>query len=208
MTKRSARRLLGIPEESTVVVMGAINLQDKWKGGPLLVDICNLLRDRTDISLVTFGRSSEKLPAAKSFGLVSDERMMPLILNSADIFVGTAIEEAFGQTLLEASACGIPVVAFDVGGVCDVVVNEQTGLLVKNKTVEDLFRSLDRLLADKDLRRRLGENGRKRVENSFYSCPSGESMGRLSSRYVRCVHLSRSRALNAGATTRLVCWVA
>lgn len=165
--KAVARRLLGLPTEGAFVVMGAVDILNKWKGGDLFRGIHEKLQGRSDVSLLLFGQSSDLLKSTRSFGLVADERLMPLILGSADIFVGTATEEAFGQTLLEASACGIPVVAFDRGGVSDVVVNEETGLLVKNLDVGGLEAAIDRLLDDAPLRELLGNNARKRVEAHF-----------------------------------------
>jgi glycosyltransferase involved in cell wall biosynthesis len=167
MPKPVARRLLGLPTEGVFVVMGAVDILNKWKGGNLFREIHEKLQSRGDISLLLFGQSSVLLDSTKSFGMVDDERLMPLILNSADIFVGTATEEAFGQTLLEASACAIPVVAFDRGGVSDIVVHEKTGLLIKNLSVSDLSTAIDRLLADTTLRELLGKNARKRVETHF-----------------------------------------
>lgn len=167
MDKAFARRLLGLPIEGDIIVMGAVDILNKWKGGKLFRAIHSALHGRRDVSLVLFGHSSGMLRSTRSFGAVEDERLLPLILNSADIFVGTATEEAFGQTLLEASACGIPVVAFDVGGVSDVVVNEETGLLVKELNVSALYAAIERLLSDRSLRERLGGNARRRVEARF-----------------------------------------
>ncbi len=165
--KEVARRLLGLPTEGRYVVMGAVDILNKWKGGDLFREIHGRLQKRTDVSVLLFGQSSALLKSTKSFGLVQDERLMPFILNSADIFIGTATEEAFGQTLLEASACGIPVVAFQRGGIADVVVDGQTGLLAKNLSADELYQAIDRLLADPSLRELLGRNGRKRVEAHF-----------------------------------------
>lgn len=165
--KAVARRLLGLPVEGTYVVMGAVDILNKWKGGNLFREIRDKLDGRSDVSLLLFGQSSDLLGSSRSFGLVADERLMPLILGSADIFVGTATEEAFGQTLLEASACGIPVVAFDRGGVSDIVVDGKTGLLVKNLDAGELEAAVNRLLADPSLRDLLGRNARRRVESGF-----------------------------------------
>ncbi len=175
MPKSVARSLLGIPEGKTVITMGAVDVHDKWKGGPLFTEVCEWLRHRDDVALVLFGLSSERIPATKSLGLVSDERIMPLILNSADIFVSTAIEEAFGQTLLEASACGVPAVAFDVGGISDIVVHEQSGLLAPAKTPDQLKFQIERLLKDPSLREKMGANGRRRVEAGFTLAHQGNA---------------------------------
>jgi glycosyltransferase involved in cell wall biosynthesis len=165
--KAVARRLLGLPTKGTFVVMGAVDILNRWKGGNLFREIHEKLQSREDVSILLFGDSSILLKSTKSFGLVQDERLMPLILNSADVFVGTATEEAFGQTLLEASACGVPVAAFDRGGVSDIVVDGQTGLLVKSLNADELYKAIDRLLADPSLRELLGRNARKRVESYF-----------------------------------------
>jgi glycosyltransferase involved in cell wall biosynthesis len=167
VTKAVARRLLGLPVDGTIIVMGAVDVLNKWKGGHLFRGIHAALLGRKDVSLVLFGDSSGLLKSTKSFGLIRDERMLPLIVNSADLFVGTATEEAFGQTLLEASACGVPVVAFDVGGVSDVVVNEETGLLVPELSVAALHAAIERLLSDRPLREAMGRNARRRVEDHF-----------------------------------------
>jgi glycosyltransferase involved in cell wall biosynthesis len=165
--KSVARRLLGIPEDRPIVVMGAVDVHNQWKGGPLFHEFLNVLAARQDVYLVLFGRASEDLPCQKAFGLVLDERMMPFILNAGDIYVSTANAESFGQALLEASACALPVVAFDVGGVRDVIVNNETGVLVARQTLADLLVAVERLLQDRAEREAFGRNGRRRVENKF-----------------------------------------
>ncbi len=75
--------------------------------------------------------------------------------------------EGFGVVCAEAMAHGRPVVAGDVGGLRDLVVHEQTGLLVPPRDVEALRAALERLLADRDLRRRLGDAGRARIAERF-----------------------------------------
>jgi glycosyltransferase involved in cell wall biosynthesis len=75
--------------------------------------------------------------------------------------------EGFGVVCAEAMAHGRPVVASDVGGLRDLVVHEETGLLVPPKDVGALRAALERLLADGALRRRLGEAARARIAESF-----------------------------------------
>ena len=168
MSKSAARKLLGIDDKGKVVVaLGAVDVYDQWKGGPIFHELYKALKDRDDLNLVLFGNSSEKLPCHKAFGLVRDERLMPVILNAADIYVSTASAESFGQSLLEASACGVPVIAFDVGGVGDIIVQNETGILVAQQNLEDLLSAIDRLVEAPTERERMGRNGRRRVENEF-----------------------------------------
>jgi glycosyltransferase involved in cell wall biosynthesis len=147
--------------------MGAVDVRNRWKGGPVFEAVCKALERREDVALILFGRASEDFSPARSFGLIENERLMPFVFNSADLYVTTAIEEAFGQTLLEASACGLPVVAFNIGGIKDVVVDGETGLLADRVSAADLLGAIDRLVGDAALREKLGQNGRARVESRF-----------------------------------------
>jgi glycosyltransferase involved in cell wall biosynthesis len=78
-----------------------------------------------------------------------------------------SLREGFGIVCAEAMAHGRPVVAGDVGGLRDLVVHEETGLLVPPGDVVGLREALSRLLGDADLRRRFGEAGRERIAEHF-----------------------------------------
>lgn len=147
--------------------MGAVNVSDKWKGGPIFHDVHAALSSRDDLHLVIFGRSSLHLKASKVFDYVDDERMLALIFNTADIFVSTAIAESFGQVLMEAASCGIPTVALDVGGVRDIVIDGKTGLLAREQSAESVLEALDILLNDARKRTLFGKAGRRLIEERY-----------------------------------------
>lgn len=84
-------------------------------------------------------------------------------LAAADLCVWPAINEAFGMSLLEAQASGLPVVAGSGGGVGAVVAHEVTGLLVAPGDADAFAHAVRRLLADRELRRRFGGAARGRV---------------------------------------------
>jgi len=164
--KEAARHLLSLPPDKPIVLLGSININDPFKGGDLFRRLYTMLIARTDIHVALIGKDSNTLKGAVSFGLVEDERQMPLILNCADIYVSTAIEEAFGQMLLEAAACGVPTVAISAGGVSDIVT-EKIGILVREKTADALMSAIDILLSDPALCERMGRAGRRRVVDNF-----------------------------------------
>ena len=85
------------------------------------------------------------------------------LLDSADIFVWPAINEAYGMALLEAQACGTPVVAARIGGVESIVVDNETGLLVKQDDVAAFASAVRSLLNDALLRDQLGVNAHTKV---------------------------------------------
>jgi glycosyltransferase involved in cell wall biosynthesis len=103
------------------------------------------------------------------------------LYSHATVFCCPSIYEPFGIINLEAMACGTPVVASAVGGIPEVVVDGETGLLVRldqqtespfepvdpARFSHDLATAINRLLADPALRARMGEAGRRRVEEHF-----------------------------------------
>jgi glycosyltransferase involved in cell wall biosynthesis len=99
--------------------------------------------------------------------LAGDRRDVPELLAGADVFVLSSASEGMPVSVLEAMAAGLPVVASRVGGIPELVVDGETGLLVDPGRPDRLAAALARLLEDAALRRRLGAAGRARVEERF-----------------------------------------
>src|SRR3989339_167429 len=89
------------------------------------------------------------------------------LYSSAKVFVCPSIYEPFGIINLEAMSCKTPVVASATGGILEVVLPEETGILVEPKNSKQIADSVNRLLKDDNLRKKLGENSRARVEKYF-----------------------------------------
>jgi glycosyltransferase involved in cell wall biosynthesis len=107
-------------------------------------------------------------------GFVPQEELVSLY-RSADIcVVPSTFYESFSYTCLQAMACGKPVIATTMGGIPEVVLDGETGLLVPPGDAASLAESLARLFADPSLREQLGAAGRKRAVN----CYSAESVAR------------------------------
>jgi len=154
------------------------------------------LRGRIEYWLVGAGRneSYEQLLrdsahgsglTVRFFGDVPDEQLDGLY-DQADIFAMTSVNheksvEGFGLVYLEASAHGLPVVAHEVGGVPEAVINDHTGILVPPVNLPALTTAFQRLVTDPELRHRLGDNGREwarrncweRSANVLFSHSSG-----------------------------------
>ena len=98
------------------------------------------------------------------------QRTAVLVLPSVEVTCygkRVAISELLGLTVLEAMACGSPVIASRLGGLREVVRHGETGFLVEPGDVEDLRRHLELILGDPRLARRLGENGRQLAADQF-----------------------------------------
>lgn len=102
----------------------------------------------------------------KFLGDVSDE-ILPQVYSESDIFVLPSLHaESFGLVLLEAMASGLPVVATSVGGIPEVLEDGKEGFLVKPDE-KNIAEALIKLLEDKDLREKMGKNGRKKVVENY-----------------------------------------
>lgn len=110
------------------------------------------------------GPLRDEVPGA--LGFVPHDELVGLYERAA-VVACPSRREGFGVVCAEAMAYGRPVVAGDVGGLRDLVVHEETGLLVPPGDVAALREALQRLLADADLRRRYGEAGRTRISERF-----------------------------------------
>ena len=85
----------------------------------------------------------------------------------SDIFVSSSIYEAFGLMFLEASYCKLPIIATDVEGIPEVVLDGKTGLLYKPRDYHSLASNIIKLSTDKDLRDNLGKNAASWVQENF-----------------------------------------
>ncbi len=94
-------------------------------------------------------------------------RDIPGILTNFDLFVLTSKMEANPVSILEAQACGVPVVATRVGSIPDTVIEGQTGLLVRPGDVDGIAAAVAGLLQDESSRRRMGHAARQNVERNW-----------------------------------------
>ena len=107
---------------------------------------------------------AELLPDAFFTGYLSGKELAAAYA-SADIFVFPSTTDTFGNVIIEAQACGVPVIVSDSGGPKELVENNKTGLVTKSHDVDDLTRAIRTLVADPALRQRLGNQARDGLVN-------------------------------------------
>jgi len=96
-----------------------------------------------------------------------DSNNVLALLQQSRIFVLPSRAEGHSNALLEAMACGLPVIATKVGGNLDVINNNENGILVEKENPEQLANAINRVLNDNKLARQLGENAIKTVSNKY-----------------------------------------
>jgi glycosyltransferase involved in cell wall biosynthesis len=89
------------------------------------------------------------------------------ILSATDIFVNPSYSEGLPTSVMEAASIGLPIIATDVGGTKEIITTDETGILVQKRDVGQLAEELYRLLADAELRGKLGKSARILAERKF-----------------------------------------
>jgi len=171
-----ARAVLGLTPGRRHVVYGALGaLSDRRKGYLELVQALqriNAFTSDNDIVLSVFGNASPaEMPAmnieVRDFGPIDDDRTLAMLYAAGDVMVVPSLQEAFGKTLVEAMACGTPVVAFNSGGPADIVVHRETGYLAEAFEPTDLARGIAWCVETPGRIAQLGDAARKRTEVEY-----------------------------------------
>lgn len=176
------REEFGISDTAPIIVM-ATRLQ-RWKGVHVLLDAAALVvKDKPEACFVIVGgtllgleegyapelqRQVEHLKLSSAVRFAGFQADVFRFYSAADLVVHCSIEpEPFGMVLVEAMACGKPIVASDCGGPREIVESDVTGLLVPPNDAKYLAQAILALLANPDLRARMGQAGVARVRSHF-----------------------------------------
>lgn len=178
LKNKKLKDTLGIKNEKVILFVGALDKAHYFKGVDILIKSFSKIKNR-NAKLIIVGEGdlktyymdiARKLKVSENVifigGCGAD---LPKYYSLADFVVLPSIDmgEAFGIVLVEAMACGKPVIASDLPGVRTVVENGRNGFLVRPGDVEDLLSKMDSLLESTALRKRFGDNGRKKVEEKY-----------------------------------------
>ncbi|HEX6958087.1 MAG TPA: glycosyltransferase family 4 protein [Ferrovibrio sp.] len=174
--KATARQQFGLPNNRWIVTYGAINaMRDARKGFRELLGALELLGRHPGaekILLVVFGDLQPgDIPETgieiRHVGYINDDERLTRLYASSDVAVMPSLQEAFGKTLIEAMACGTPVVAFDHGGPRDIISHCVDGYLARPFRPDDLAQGilwcLEQIASGNDL----GAAARAKVEAEF-----------------------------------------
>ena len=163
------------------MVIGTVKTLEEKYGIEYLIKAFSLLKHRhpdQSLKLLIVGGGSQELylkRMTRDLGLAADtvfagrvpHMETPRYQNMVTISVTLSDSESFGVAVLEASACAKPVVVSNVGGLPEVVADGVTGFVVEPRDPEQAANAIERLLADQELREKMGKAGRERVRRLY-----------------------------------------
>jgi glycosyltransferase involved in cell wall biosynthesis len=164
-------RTFGIPEGKLVVGIVAV-----LRGAKRHLDLLEAIRPLPEIAVLIVGngpqeskirRAIEEMGLEDRVVMAGHREDIHRILPALDLFVLPSRMEALGTAILEASACAVPVLGSNVGGIPECVLDGKTGYLFEKENPEELRHKLKLLIDHPKRRREMGEAGRKMVEERF-----------------------------------------
>lgn len=176
LDKAQARDKLGIRKEGEVLLFASEYLTEKRKGYKYLLGALESIKDKFNITLLLLGRGDITCDninnlSIKKMGHTASEDFMRLCYNAADLLVFPSIVDNQPLVIIEAMACGTPCVAFNVGGVPEMISHMENGYLANAEDAQSLACGIERLLADRGLLLRMGKRCRQVIEEN-YSLPA------------------------------------
>jgi glycosyltransferase involved in cell wall biosynthesis len=170
-----------LKHETGKFTIGIVKKMDFMYGIDYLIRAFALLieRDFKDIELLLVGsgqHENEFKKLAKSLNVHNlchftgnvPNTEVPIWLNRMDVFCAPSIcNESFGVAVVEASACGIPVIVSDAGGLPEVVINNVTGFIIPKKDHEAIAEAIIKLIENRELTEKFGKGGRNFVLQNY-----------------------------------------
>ncbi|MFI5138438.1 MAG: glycosyltransferase family 4 protein, partial [Sphingobacteriales bacterium] len=173
--KIEARLKWNISPKAKIILFGAANILDRRKGITYLVEALDHLKNDypgvEDVEIVIFGKNKSfdvnQLPfKVHELNVITSQQDLAALYSLADVFVTPAIEDNLPNTVMESLACGTPVVAFNTGGIPDMVEHQQNGYLAQFKSSADFAAGINYVL-NPGRKTELAANARKKVLENF-----------------------------------------
>ncbi|MCB0207750.1 MAG: glycosyltransferase family 4 protein [Anaerolineae bacterium] len=168
------RNELGIPKDKYVLMFSAANLDDFRKGGDLLLGALSNLPEsiKNETVLLTVGAIGKNLfklteIETLNLGYLTEDRQKAVAYSAADLFILPSRADNLPIVLQESMSCGTPMVAFNIGGVSDLVHSGVTGYLAEPEQASDMCNGIIRLLEDKQLRKQMEQNCRDLILKEY-----------------------------------------
>jgi len=166
--KALCRKHLGLPAEAFVIVTGGASLADENKNVQWLLEQLSRLPNLDSVIVLAFGEGAVPISDGldvRFTGGIRERRDLARLFAAADVFISASLMETYGLTLVEAMACGTPVVAFRVGGIPEAAPDGQVAILCPPQDAAAMIEAITKLRDSPRLRERLGHVAHRTAHN-------------------------------------------
>lgn len=177
LDKKAVRNSLGLNPDKSYILFASQNLEDERKGFSFLKEAIATLDAKNpalknEVELVVFGKVKVDLQPmlplkVHSLGSLSSQEKIVAAYNAADLFVLPSLEDNLPNTVMEALACGVPVVAFNTGGIPEMIDDGSNGFLAEQRSSEQLAKGILQVIENKSAYPGFSQNARKKVLDNF-----------------------------------------
>ncbi|NEO57397.1 MAG: glycosyltransferase [Okeania sp. SIO3B5] len=169
-----ARNTFDIPSNRKVVLFAGDQTWEIRKGGQYVNDVMQKVAASgvENLTLVVMGKGANSWADDPNYQTIridftSNDQVLANAYAAADVYLHPAIVENFPNSVLESMGCGTTCVAFNTGGVSDVVRHLETGYLARYKDIDDLAEGVKLLLGNKELLGRLSDNCQRLIAAEY-----------------------------------------
>jgi glycosyltransferase involved in cell wall biosynthesis len=184
--KKEARVKSMLPTEGKFMLFGSVKISDKRKGIDYLIESCKILDKKypelkETLNVVVFGNESELLKHELPFRVypldfITNDHDLVNLYNSVDLYVTPSLEENLPNTIMEAMACGVPCVGFNVGGIPEMIDHLHDGYVAQYKSSEDFANGIYWLLTNPDYE--------EISQLAYHKASTNYSEGAIAKRYI------------------------
>ena len=145
--KKQARQTWQLPTDKQLLLFGCQRITDERKGFSLLVDALQRVKRSfpelaKSVEIVVVGGEAESVRNQVPFDImpisyVSDTEKMVALYNAVDIYVTPSLQDNLPNTIMEAMACGVPCVGFNVGGISEMIDHKTNGYVAEHRNAQD-----------------------------------------------------------------------
>ena len=214
LAKEQAKKRLEIPNDAITFLFGAIDGTEKRKGFAKLIGAMKSCRQmeafqellrKDQLRLLCFGSPNDELESMGipviSLGQLDTDEEIRDAYSAADLFLLPSLEDNLPNTILESMSCATPVVAFDVGGVPDMITDGVHGLLVKAFNTQQMGEAIVSLALDPERRVSMGKACREKVTRDYALDAQAENYLNLYDDLLHQDQLSKPNMKNSSGST-------
>lgn len=154
--RKEIRQSLNLPQDKKLILFGSVKITDKRKGIDYLIEACNILAQKhpetkEKVGVMVMGNKSEYLEGRLPFEVFTipyetEEQKIANIYNAADMFATPSLEENLPNMVMEAMACGLPCLGFNIGGIPEMIDHLHNGYVAEYRSAEDFAKGINYLL--------------------------------------------------------------